>query len=167
MVFDRPQQIAAARASVACFFAQTWPCKELIIFNATEHRLQRWWTRRCLEIRLKPRLPERMLALCMENGNGEWCANWLPDCWYDPGYVTAHMEQRDKQRLTLFKQKQVYSLKDRRFVVVSGHAIPSWSFYRHYPVDLESKMPLPLQFSNVLEVDNPANLIVKFASEII
>lgn len=167
MVFDRPQQITAARASVACFFNQTWPCKELVIFNTTEHALRCWWFRQpCLEIRLKPRLPERMLSICMENSNGEWCANWLPDCWYDPGYLALHMEHRDKQRLVLFKQKQVYSLTDKKFVVVSGHAIPAWSFYRHNPVDFEAK-PLAEQFTDILEVDNPANLIVKFASEII
>jgi hypothetical protein len=167
MVFDRPQQITAARASVDCFFAQTWPCKELVIFNATAHRLLPWWSRRrALEIRLKPRLPHRMLALCMENSNGEWCANWLPDCWYDPGYLAAHMKHRDKQRLVVFRQKQVFSLTNRKFVVVTGHAVQSWSFYRHCPVDLEGK-PLAEQFTDILEVDNPANLIIKFASEIV
>lgn len=167
MVFDRPQQIAAARASVACFFAQNWPCKELVIFNATAHPLRRWWEHRCLEIRLKPRPPERMLSLCMENSNGEWCVNWLPDCWYDPTYIGAHMEQRAKDHLVVFRQKQVYSLVDKRFVVLTTTDIPAWSFYRHYPVDLEAKAPLTEQFAKVLEVDNPANLIVKFASEIV
>jgi len=168
MVFDRPQQITAARASVDCFFAQSWPFKELVVFNATPYSLTRWWRRRqCREIKLKTRSPAQMTAICMENSNGEWCANWLPDCWYGPEYLTTHMQHRDKQRLVLFRHKQVYSLKDRKLVLVSNDSVPCWSFYRHFQVDLESKTPLTEQFGNRMEIDNPAQLIVKFAREIV
>jgi len=169
MVFDRPQQIIAARASADCFFAQSYPFKELVIFNATPYALSRWWPprRKCLEIRLKPRSPTQMVAICLENSNGEWCANWLPDCWYGPEYLNVHMQHRDKQRIVLFRHKQVYSLKDKKLVLVSNDSVLCWSFYRHFPIDLESKQPLVEQFGNRMEIDNPAQLIVKFAREIL
>lgn len=167
MVFDRPQQAKAARASVNCFFSQSWPNKELVIFNATPHSIIPWWRRwqNFNEIRLKARFQSEMLALCVENANGEWVVNWLPDCWYHADYVTSHMRHRGKDQFVLFRHKHVYALKDRKLVVVSNESVTSWSFYRHFPVNFEK--PLIDQFNRVVQVDNPANLIVKFAREII
>lgn len=169
MVFDRPQQITAARSSVECFFAQNWPFKELVVYNATRHRLIPWWKRRAhaLEIRLKLRLPGQMLGLCAENANGEWLVNWSPDCWYDPEYLGTLMQHRHKSRLVLLRNKQVYSLKDKKVLVVSNDSVLCWSLYRHFPVNFEAKMALTEQFTDVDKLNNPAHLIVKFAREIV
>jgi hypothetical protein len=167
MVFDRPQQVVAARSAIQCFLDQNWPFKELVIFNATQHALVPWWKRlNVREIRLKPRKTNEMLALCAENANGEWLVNWLPDCWYHPDYLLSHMHHRDKQRIVVFRHKQAYALKDKKTVIVSNDSVLCWSFYRHFPVDFVNK-PLIEQFTHVALVDNPANLIVKFASEIV
>jgi len=166
MVFDRPQQIAAARASVRSFFSQNWPYRELVIFNSTEHRLLPWWRKeRCLEIRLKHQQPHEMLKLCAENANGEWFVNWLPDCWYDDQYLRCILKHREKGRLVVLKHKRVYSLAAKKLAVVTNSDIPCWSFYRHFPVNFE--LPLAPQFGDVMEVNNSAHLIVKFAREIV
>lgn len=166
LVFDRPQQVDAARASVNCFFDQSWPNKELVVFNATRHRLTPWYRkRRYREITLKPRFPAEMLALCAENANGEWVMNWMPDCWYDAEYIKTHMEHRAKNRLLVLRHKQVYSLTDRKLLIVSNDSVLCWSFYRHIPVKFDK--PILDQFEDVAYLDNPAHLVVKFASEIV
>lgn len=165
MVFDRPQQLVAARASVDCFFSQRWPNKELVVFNATPYPLTPWWRRRrAREIRLKPRQPGEMLAICAENANGEWCVNWQPDCWYHPDYLSMHMRHREKSTLVLFQHQHVYSLRERELSIASGY--DNWSFYRHFPIDFVNKV-LVEQFPTVMRLDCTANLIVKFAREII
>jgi len=168
MVFDRPQQITAARASVDSFFAQKWPHKELVIYNATRHRLLPWWWRRrnTQEIRLRQRLAGQMLALCAENANGEWLMNWMPDCWYDPDYVGTLMRYRHKSRLVTASNKQVYALKDQMLLIVTNDSVLCWSAYRHFPLNFESPQPLTEQVA-VNKIDNPAKLIVKFAREIV
>lgn len=169
MVFDRPQQITAARASIECFFGQNWPNKELVVFNATRHPLVpfhlRWRQKRFVEIKLKPRFPAEMIALCVENANGEWVMNWMPDCWYAPEYMRTHMDHRAKNRLLVLRHKQVYSLKDHKLLVVSNDSVLCWSYYRHLRVDFGR--PILDQFEDVAYMDNPANLVVKFASEIV
>ena len=169
MVFYRPQQLTAARASVGSFFAQNWPHKELIVYNATPCRLIPWWKRRprTKEIQLRIRLPGQMLALCAENANGEWLANWLPDCWYHPDYLSTLMQDRGKTRLSMLRNKQVYALKDKKLLVVTDDSIPCWCCYRHFPANFEAKAPLTEQFTDVAYADAPANLLVKFAREIV
>lgn len=167
MVFDRPQQNVAARSSIACFFSQNWPCKELVIYNTTCQRLIPWWKhrRRALEIRLKLRLPGQMLGLCAENANGEWLMNWMPDCWYDPNYISTLMQHRQKNRLVLLRNKHVYGLKDRKTLIVSDDSVLCWNMYRHFPVNFET--PIIEQFTELEALNNPAHLIVKFAREIV
>lgn len=169
MVFDRPQQLTTARASVASFFAQNWPFKELIVYNATQYRIIPWWKRRprVREIRLKLRLPGQMLALCAENANGEWLANWLPDCWYHPDYLSTLMQNRSKTRLSLLRNKQVYALKDKKLLVVANDTILCWCYYRHFPVNFEAKAPITEQFTDVAHINAPAHLAIKFAREIV
>ena len=176
MVFDRPQQFTAARASVENFFAQNWPYKELIVYNTTQHSLFPVWrewlanfplcsARRSLELRLRPLPLPDILKLCVANSNGEWCLIWLPDCWYHPDYIKFHMEHRDKQRLVTLRRKQVFALADRTLATVLDDTIPCWSFYRHVPVNFAE--PLPNQFTGVVTLDNPAGLLIKFARELV
>lgn len=170
MVFDRPQQLVSAKASVECFFSQAWPNKELVVFNATPYPVvtPRWWQdRKCLEIRLRRRSTAQMEALCLENSSGEWCLNWLPDCWYSPDYIKTHLQHRDKEQLVTLRHKRVYALREKKLVGISNESVPCWSFYRYFPVDYESKTAVPAQFNGIIEVDNPSHLIVKFAREIV
>jgi hypothetical protein len=167
MVFDRPAQYRAARASIDSFFAQIWPNRELVIYNATAIRLvpRLWAGRRTIrEIRLKVWRHDMMLAICSANGNGEWCASWYSDCIYNPEYLSTHMAHRDKQRLVMVKHRQVLSLIGHEIAIVSDMAVPAWSFYRHYAVDFAK--PITGQFGEVLVLDNDPALITQFVREI-
>lgn len=168
MVFDRPQQLVAARASVESFFSQSWPNKELVVYNTTPHSLSLWWRpcRRLSEIRLRPRQPGQMLALCAENANGEWVVNWMADCWYRPDYLGTLMQNRSRTRLSALRSKHVYSLKDHKILVIDDDSLPCWCAYRHAPLNLESDTPVVDQFSDVFHVDASASLVVKFVREI-
>jgi len=166
MVYDRPGKSTVAAESIASFFRQDWPFKELVVFNATDERIAPVWWRRLnyREIKLRPRTPAKMLELCAENADGEWCLNWHPDCVYRADYIRTHMSRRDKLKLVMLCRKQAYSLSENRLAAVTGADIPCWSFYRHHGVDF--CLDLQSQFSEVEVIDNPANLVTKFAREI-
>lgn len=165
MVFERPEQLPAAHASIDSFFSQSWPNKELLVFNSTQHSLRRWWQRRRYrELRLRHRLPGQMLELCLENCSGEWCAGWQPDCWYHPDYLQLHMKHRAKERLVLFKHMRIYALQSRRLMVTNSRDA-CWSLYRHFPFN--PQLPMVEQFEQTARIDNPAHLIVKFVREIV
>jgi hypothetical protein len=163
MVFSRPNQIRAAQAAAASFFAQDWPHKELVAYNTTDHRLVPLFgpKRRYREIKLRPRTPAQMLQLCLENASGEWCVHWQPDCFYDPRYITAHMRYREKRRLTLLRRQQVFALGTQQLAVTSSLTASCWGLYRHYPVSMETE--LNNQFMDVRVLDNQACLLTKFA----
>lgn len=105
-----------------------------------------------------------MLELALENSIGEWCLNWLPDCWYHPDYLEHHLKRRAKNRIVLFRHARIYSLKDHKMVIANG-GVPSWSFYRYFPVNMQTS--LSEQFEDILRLNNPAHLLVKFAREIL
>lgn len=168
MVFDRPAQILAARASIDCFFAQNWPHKQLVVFNATAIKLKRWHDRRnIIEIRLRSRPPHKMLGLCFENSSGEWCFNWLADCWYHPDYVKEHMQRREKSTLLVFINKRVLCLRDNQYVVIENDSVPAFSFYRHSPIDFDTGRALVDQFAKVMRYENDARLLIKFAKGVV
>lgn len=165
MIFDRPGQYRGAQYSVESFFGQSWPRKELVIFNATALKLvPTFGPRRAInEIKLRACSHELAVSVCAANSNGEWCVFWEPDCIYDGNYIGTHMAHRDKQRLVVFKHRQVYSLSDHQIAILSDEALDAWSFYRHMP---DFSKPLQPQFAHVLKLDNPANAIVQFVREI-
>lgn len=166
MVFTNPQQFTAARASVDCFFAQSWPHKELVVFNSTKLKLSRWWRKtNPTELHLKYTNYAKAIEICRDNSSGEWCFNWFPDCWYEASYVSKFMEFKNKRQLTMLKNVDVFSLKDQSRATISGSVIECWSIYRHFSVDFNT--PIKNQFPNVVEIDNSPGLIIKFASEVI
>lgn len=167
MIFDRPQHYDAARASVDCFLSQYWPHKELIVFNATSTPLHQWWPRRknYTEFSLRRQRPPWMLNLCLDNSNGEWCAHWQPDFWYDPAYLSALMERRNRQNLVRLSHRQVFSLKNKNRVIAENDDSMCWSFYRHAPVDFSQ--PLSPQFAEVAVVESMAHLVCQYANEIV
>lgn len=169
LLFNCQLQVEVARASIECFFDQSWPSKELVIFNTTQLKLNRWkYRKRCKELRLQQYSYDHAINTCVANSNGEWCANWMHDCWYDPNYLSMHMQLRDKQRPVVFKHARAYSLKQQNMCyLTSSSLVPCWSFYRHYPFNLRSEQPVLDQFSDRICVDNPAQLVVKFVREIV
>ena len=171
MIFDRVQQLKAAKTSVDCFFDQNWPNKHLIIFNTTNCPLlprNRFKKRRPgLEILLKAMTTQKMISLCFHNSNGEWCLNWMPDCYYATNYIETHLAHRDKKTIVIFKNKQLRSLISNQTKIINDPNIfPCWSFYRYFPVDFESSKSLFSQFIFQSYVDNPANLVTKFVDEV-
>lgn len=166
MVFTRPEQLVAARASVESFFAQDWPHKELVVYNSTKCRFKSHWpsARRVREMNLRAISLPRMEQLCLENADGEWCLKWLPDCVYEPGYIGAHMAQRDKQRLTVMGRVQALALSTNELLTIAGLCAPSWCFYRHHTVDFAQE--LSSQFASVEVLSVQASLVTKFACEV-
>jgi hypothetical protein len=169
MAFTRPQQLTAARASIASFYNQDWPNKQMVVYNTTNSKLKPWFKRwpNFLEIQLSRQSVPAMLQLCRDNAIGEWCFNWLPDAVYDPAYIRAHMDKRAKNSITLLRQQRVYALKDRKLVIVEGHR-DCWGFYRFFPASFtENPVEFRKQFEIVTEIDSAAHYVTRFASEIV
>src|SRR2546430_12928049 len=81
MVLNRPAITQMAREACRCFFSQTWPAKELLVFNATGTKLVHWSFLRRLfrnflseikEICLRRMDRGAALNVLKENANGEW-----------------------------------------------------------------------------------------------
>src|SRR5579885_3543805 len=87
LAFHRPGQERVTRNSIASFFEQAWPNKELLVLNPTNLRLlPRWRLKNVREIKL-PILDEWLaLTILHECANGEWCALWRSDTLYDCEY---------------------------------------------------------------------------------
>lgn len=168
LVFDRPRQAAAARYSIDSFFSQKWPSKELIVFNATSCSIlpRRKHRSGFKELRLKAPTIQHALHLCVANANGEWLANWMPDCWYHPDYLSTLMQQRDKTQPVVLRHKQICSLVHKSFSIISSDAVSCWCCYRHHG-ELCFDDPFSAQFPAVKYLDNPAHLVVKFVREIL
>jgi hypothetical protein len=164
LAFHRPGQERVTRHSIASFFEQAWPNKELVILNPTNLRLTPFGLRRRIrEIKL-PILDNWLaLSVCHACANGEWCAVWQSDTIYDQEYLTIHMALRHKERLVALNNRQALSLSTNSLSVLSGIDFPAYSFYRHMPVDF--RKPLTEQFE-VNTVENPASTLTQVVSEI-
>lgn len=164
MVIERPALLESARIAQDCFFQQTWPYKQLVVFNATDKPLNRWPQRRVKEIRLR-RLPKPlMLHLLRENADGEWCVLWDADCWYDSTVLDHHMRNAERETAVLFRNATVYSLADKKAYVISDDRIQHGSFLRLAKVDFST--PFYRQLPRLKVIDNPADIIVKFVNRI-
>ncbi len=164
MVIDRPALIDFARVAQECFFQQTWPSKQLVVFNATATPLNRWKRRNVREIKLR-RLPRPlMLRILRENADGEWCVLWDADCWYDPCVIGLHMQVAERETTVLFRHTTAYSLTDQKAYVISDDRIQHGSFLRMAKIDFEK--PLYAQTTRLQMVDAPAHCVVKFVNKI-
>lgn len=165
MAIDRPALLEVAREAQRCFFAQDWPCLELVVFNATGQRLNLLPSRRVREIRLNPRSRAGMLAIMTENAAGEWCVTWDPDCWYAPGTVSRHMHEREVTSAALFRQVTCYSLTDRKAFIVSDARVVHGSFFRMARLDFGKEVPFYKQTPRLRMIENTADQVVKFVNK--
>lgn len=164
MVIDRPALLDFARVAQECFFRQTWPLKQLVVFNTTDRALNRWPNRSVREIRLR-RLPRPlMLRILRENADGEWCVIWDADCWYDPSVIGRHMLEAERDTAVLFRHTTAYSLADRKAYVISDDRILHGSFLRLAKLDFEQ--PFYRQTPRLKMLDAPAHCVVKFVNKI-
>ena len=164
MIIERPGLLKAARIAQRCFFRQTWPLKQLVVFNATGRRLNFFPKRRVLEIRLR-RLPRaQMLHILRENADGEWCVLWDCDCWYDRSVIDRHMRVAERETAVIFRNITAFSLVDQKGYVISDDRIIHGSFLRASKIDFEN--PFYRQLARLKIVDNPADLVVKFVNRI-
>lgn len=164
MVIERPGLIPAARAAQHCFFRQTWPFKQLVVFNATNKRLNVWPRSRVKEIRLRRMPVAQMLHILRENADGEWCVLWDCDCWYDRSVLERHMRVAERETAVLFRNSTAYGLSDQRAYVISDDRVLHGSFLRAAKIDFEK--PFYRQLARLKVIDNPADLIVKFVNRI-
>jgi hypothetical protein len=165
MIIDRPALLDFARVAQECFFRQTWPLRQLVVFNATGTPLNRWQRRRVREIQLR-RLPRPlMLHILRENADGEWCVLWDADCWYDPSVIDLHVRAAEHDTTVLFRHTTAYSLTDRKAYVISDDRIQHGSFLRLAKIDFEK--PFYRQTPRLKLVDAPAHCVVKFVNKIL
>lgn len=165
MVHTRSQQAGVARDAIKSLLQQDWPHLEVVVYNATSRPLYRWEVSRVTELNLRPDHHATMLSIALNNCDGEWCAITCPDCWYYPTYISAHMQNAQKRRLSVADLKYAYGLRCNGLVVTSDPKIPSSVFYRFHRVKLHK--PLEPQFEETVRVAHSQPLFVKFAREIV
>ena len=144
MVYTRSQQAGAARDAIKSLLQQDSPHLEVVVYNATSRPLYRWGVNCVTVLSLRLDHPATMLAIALNNCNGEWCALVCPDCWYYPTYISAHMQNAKKERLSVASLKYAYDLRFNGLTVTSDPKIPSSVFYRFHRVKLHQ--PLEPQF---------------------
>lgn len=164
MVIERPALLDFARLAQECFLKQTWPLKQLVVFNASGERLNRWPKRHVREIRLR-RMPRHlMLHILRENADGEWCVLWDADCWYEPTVLEEHMKVAERETAVVFRHVTAYSVADKKAYVISDERIIHGSFLRLAKIDFER--PFYKQTPRIKMLDVPARLVVKFVNRV-
>ena len=159
MVFSRPGRRKLALLSLRSFLAQTWPRKELVIFNATNRRLL-WLPRRSVkEIRLRARPKLKMLELCWENCNGAWCTFWWDDCVYEKGYLDQLLASAQPGTLLLLKNKTLFDKGLNRAFTTDSPDIVCPLFPRGQALDFSQEI-VP-QFPAQTNLYNDPALVVK------
>jgi len=159
MAYSRPERRKLAVYSAKSFLAQTWPNKELIIFNATRNRLLLFPRLGVREIRLRQRSIGEMLNICLENSNGTWNTIWWDDCIYRADYLTTLMKEATPGALVLLRNKTIWDKGQNQAFATENSSIVCPLFPRCHPVGLG--LDLSAQFEVVKHVHNDADLIVK------
>ena len=165
MVIERPALLDFARLAQECFFNQTWPQKQLLVFNATGLPLNRWPKRHVRELRLR-RMPRHlMLHILRENADGEWCVLWDADCWYEPTVLAEHMKAAERETAVVFRHVTAFSVTDKKAFTISDERVIHGSFLRLSQIDFQQ--PFYRQTPRLKLLDVPAQLVVKFVNKIV
>jgi hypothetical protein len=165
MAFSRPERRQLAVLSAVSFFKQTWPNKELILFNSTNRPLLFMPWRGFREIRLRQRAQNQMLNLCAENANGAWLAPWWDDCVYREDYLGTLAEgarvTAGQEILVMLRNKTVFDKSMNSLSTTESEAILCPMFTRSRPVDFALR--LVDQFKRVEILRNDPELVTKVA----
>ncbi len=168
LIAQRTDRLPFARQSIKSFLSQSWPLKEIFVYNATGEKLG-LSHKSMREICLRPMPLGTMRNICIENSNGEWCVLWDDDCWYSEDYIEAHMAKRDKETAVTLRSKTIYSVADKCSGVIDDNRIMSLSFFRLYPAKFQEDGSIAQfcqQFQKVKVVDNDPRVMVKFVSKL-
>ena len=164
MVIERQALLDTARLAQECFLGQTWPAKQLVVFNATGVPLNRLPLPNVVEIRLHRMARPLMLSVLRENADGEWCVTWDPDCWYASTVLERHMKAAERETAVVFKRVTAYCLTEDRTYVIADERIVHGSFLRTAKVNFET--PFYQQLPKLNWLDVPAELVIKFVNTI-
>lgn len=159
MVFARPERRKLAQLSAKSFLAQTWPRKELVLFNSTRRPLFLLPRRGIREIRLRQRSASQMLEICFENANGAWCALWWDDCIYRKDYLETLVREAGAGALNLLRNKSIFDKALNSLFTTESDYILCPLFPRNRPVNFA--VELAAQFQEVNRIQNEAELVLK------
>jgi len=125
LITTSPSRRALVEQAIACFEAQDWPLRELVLINGTGYPFH---IAHGQQVRVGAKSPGTLKNMALECAQGEWCVWWDDACWFEPGYISLHMVSASKPRVTVAGILRVYNVGTQQEQVV--HAGQLAGFFR-------------------------------------